>query len=112
MVADSEHQFLSFDTSAAFSRKFPQGTGSLGGTLQFGEVDKLHKLGIKGKGITIGIIDTGVDYRHPALGGGIGPNHKITGGWSWLDDAGNPAQSPDPLATCFGGMHGTHVAGR
>jgi len=28
-----------------------------------GGVDKLHKLGIKGKDIKIGIIDTGVDYR-------------------------------------------------
>lgn len=32
-------------------------------------VDKAHAAGIKGKGIKIGIIDTGVDYRHHFSGG-------------------------------------------
>ena len=31
-------------------------------------VDKLHAEGIFGKGIKIGIIDSGVDYTHPNLG--------------------------------------------
>jgi subtilisin family serine protease len=28
-------------------------------------VDKLHKAGIRGKGVTIGVVDTGLDYTHP-----------------------------------------------
>ncbi len=36
-------------------------------------IDKLHAAGIKGKGMKVAIIDTGVDYRHPSLGGGFGP---------------------------------------
>lgn len=80
--------------------------------MQSGQVDALHALGIKGKGIKVGIIDTGVDYRHPALGGGFGRGHKIAGGWSWIDDDGNAVNSSDPLSTCFGGAHGTHVSGR
>jgi subtilisin family serine protease len=40
----------------------------LQGALRMGGVDKLHAAGIKGKGIKIGVVDTGVDYNHPALG--------------------------------------------
>lgn len=85
--------------------------GNLGSTLQMAGVEKLHALGIKGKGIKIGVIDTGVDHRHPALGAGFGPGHKIEGGYSWVDDGGNPHLSPDPFVTCLDGGHGTHVAG-
>ncbi|CAE6415692.1 unnamed protein product [Rhizoctonia solani] len=79
-------------------------------------VDKLHAEGILGKGITIGIIDTGVDYNHPALGAGFGPGYKVIGGYDFVGDAytgqpGGPAPVPDkdPLDECNG--HGTHVAG-
>ena len=47
--------------------------------LEMGGVNKLHRRGIKGKGIKIGIIDTGADYRLPDLGAGFGPGHKIAG---------------------------------
>jgi len=55
-----------------------------------------------GKGIVIGIIDTGIDYMHPALGGGFGPGYKVIGGYDILDE------DDDPMDT-YG--HGTHVAG-
>lgn len=87
------------------------GTGNLASALQMGGVDKLHNLGIKGSGIKIGVVDTGVDYRHPALGAGFGPGHKIAGGYSFVLDNGTLANSSDPLATCYGGGHGTHVSG-
>jgi hypothetical protein len=83
----------------------------LGSALEMGGVDKLHRRGIKGKGIKIGIIDTGVDYRHPALGAGFGPGHKIAGGHSFVFDNGTVGGGPDPLISCYGGGHGTHVAG-
>ncbi|KAH8812518.1 peptidase S8/S53 domain-containing protein [Xylogone sp. PMI_703] len=105
------------DTSS-FSPHPPQlsspkpGKGAnLASALQMGGVDKLHNLGIKGAGIRIGIVDTGVDYRHPALGGGFGKGHKIAGGYSFITDNGTLAESPDPLITCNGGGHGTHVTG-
>ncbi|KAH7104321.1 subtilisin-like protein [Auriculariales sp. MPI-PUGE-AT-0066] len=77
-------------------------------------VDKVHAAGNKGQGIKIGIIDTGVDYTHPALGGGFGPGFKVAGGYDFVGDnynaAGSPAvPDPDPLDQCAG--HGTHVAG-
>lgn len=86
-------------------------TGSLSSALELGSVDKLHAKGIKGKGIKVGIIDTGVDYRHPALGGGFGPGFKIAGGYSFVNDNGTLVDSPDPLSTCLTGGHGTHVSG-
>jgi subtilisin family serine protease len=30
-------------------------------------VDKLHDAGIYGKGATVAIVDTGIDYNHPAV---------------------------------------------
>ncbi|KAJ7255407.1 subtilisin-like protein [Mycena rebaudengoi] len=76
-------------------------------------VDKVHKQGLDGKGIIVGIIDTGVDYLHPALGGGFGPGFKIANGWDFVGDDydgfGDPVPDPDPRDTCAG--HGSHVAG-
>lgn len=43
------------------------------------QVDRVHKeLKHSGKGIVVGIIDSGVDYYHPALGGGFGKGHKVS----------------------------------
>lgn len=78
-------------------------------------VDRVHAQGFTGKGIKIGIIDTGVDYRHPALGGGFGPGFKFVGGHDFVGDdympgLNLPAPDKDPLESCGEG-HGTHVAG-
>lgn len=86
-------------------------TNGLLSALEMTGVDKLHSAGIKGKGIKIGIIDSGIDYRHPALGGGFGPGFKVEGGYAFVDDAGFAITSEDPLTTCLLGGHGTHVAG-
>jgi hypothetical protein len=59
---------------------------------------------------------TGIDYRHPALGGGFGPGFKVAKGYSFVDDTwnggGDPVESPDPLATCDNNAHGSHTAGK
>jgi subtilisin family serine protease len=99
------------------SSNLPHITGvDTASVLKMADVDKVHALGIKGKGMKIAFIDTGVDYNHPSLGGGFGPGFKVAGGYAFVDDNWFPEQtepisSPDPLTTCFEGGHGTHVSG-
>ncbi|XP_014555782.1 hypothetical protein COCVIDRAFT_38495 [Bipolaris victoriae FI3] len=76
------------------------------------QVDKLHAKGITGKGVKIAIVDTGIDYTHPALGGCLGADCLVVGGYDFVGDAYNGSNTPIPGGDpkdCFG--HGTHVAG-
>ncbi|KAK7991114.1 subtilisin-like serine protease-like protein [Apiospora arundinis] len=65
------------------------------------QIDRLHAMNITGKGFKIAMMDSGVDYKHPALGGCFGPGCLVEGGYDFPDN--------DPYDDCFG--HGTHVAG-
>lgn len=76
-------------------------------------------LGITGKGIKVAIMDTGIDYHNPDLGGCFGPACRVFTGWDFVGDAYNadsssllyspvPVPDPDP-DDCNG--HGTHVSG-
>ncbi|KAG0037683.1 hypothetical protein BGZ82_002041 [Podila clonocystis] len=70
------------------------------------------ELGLTGKGVRVGIIDTGIDYKHPALGGDFGPGFKVEVGWDFVGDLYNGKNTPVPSADpmdCAG--HGSHVAG-
>ncbi|KAF9320275.1 hypothetical protein BG003_006665 [Podila horticola] len=72
-------------------------------------VKEVHKsMKLFGKGIKIGIIDSGVDYTHPALGGCFGPGCKVAYGTDLVGDDGHSPDN-DPKSECDG--HGTHVAG-
>jgi minor extracellular serine protease Vpr len=93
--------------------------------------------GWTGKGIKIGIIDSGVDYTNPDLSDGFGVGHRVAGGWDFVGDSydsnsddstyqpvphpdANPAPCDPNTADAIaaqpgaGGSaagHGTHVAG-
>lgn len=56
---------------------------------------------ITGQGIRIAIIDTGIDYNHPDLGGCYGANCKVRGGYDFVNDDADPMDDHG---------HGTHVA--
>lgn len=65
-------------------------------------VTRIHEQGNLGEGILVAVVDSGIDYTHPAFGGGLGPGFKVEGGWNFIN---NNAEIKD----CNG--HGTHVAG-
>jgi minor extracellular serine protease Vpr len=77
------------------------------------------ELGYTGEGVRVAVMDTGIDYDHPDLGGGFGPGYRVAYGYDFVGDAYNadptspsydpvPVPDPDP-DDCNG--HGTHVAG-
>lgn len=76
-------------------------------------VDSLHKRGLLGQGVKVAIIDTGVDYKNPILGGCFGKGCHISFGYDLVGDAydgsSTPEPSSDPYASCQ--AHGTHVTG-
>src|SRR5438309_8616495 len=93
------------------------------------------ELGLDGSGVTIAIMDSGLDYTLPEFGGCFGPGCKVRGGFDLVGDAYNatpgpafhPVPQPDanPLpcdpdfadraevlgAGASDAAHGTHVAG-
>jgi minor extracellular serine protease Vpr len=95
-----------------------------------------NELGLDGSGVTIAIVDSGVDYTLPELGGCFGPGCKVRGGLDLVGNSYNatttsPAYQPvphpggDPMpcnpddsdraevlgAGTSNSAHGTHVAG-
>jgi minor extracellular serine protease Vpr len=78
-----------------------------------------NTLGFTGKNIKVAVMDTGIDYDNPDLGGCFGDSCRVFTGWDFVGDDFNadPASLEyDPTAVpdadpddCNG--HGTHVAG-
>jgi minor extracellular serine protease Vpr len=78
-----------------------------------------NELGFTGKGIKVGVIDTGIDFDHPDLGGCFGPGCRVAVGHDFVGDAFdpdpfsptfNPTPVPDDNPDDCNG-HGTHVSG-
>src|SRR5213592_2193108 len=94
-----------------------------------------NELGLDGSGVTIAIMDSGLDYTLPEFGGCFGPSCKVRGGFDLVGDSYNDTPGPafqpvphpdgDPLpcdpnvadraevlgAGASDAGHGTHVAG-
>lgn len=57
---------------------------------------------ITGNNINVAIIDTGIDYTHPALGGCFGASCRVKGGYDFFNNDADPKDDSG---------HGTHIAG-
>ncbi|MGG2028851.1 S8 family serine peptidase [Gottfriedia sp. S16(2024)] len=92
--------------SAVYSGKSP---------LEIMGVDKLHKKGITGKNVKIGVLDTGIDYNHPDL------KRAFKGGYDFVDNDNDPMETtvddwikagkPGGTSSGYVTYHGTHVSG-
>jgi subtilisin family serine protease len=81
-------------------------------------VDKLHDEEITGEGIKVGVLDTGIDYKHPDL------QDAYKGGYDFIDNDNDPMETTyedwqnsgkpevNPTSgTVYYTEHGTHVSG-
>ena len=62
----------------------------------------VHDSGNKGFNVNVAIIDSGIDYSHPDLGGCLGASCKVAGGFDFVNNDLDPMDDDG---------HGTHVAG-
>lgn len=98
-------------------------------------IDNLHEEGITGKGIKVGVLDTGIDYNHPDLTGAYKGYRAHAGedpkqvdpatvkGWDFVDNDADPMETTyedwensgykeqGVLAEAYYTSHGTHVSG-
>jgi hypothetical protein len=69
---------------------------------QVGAPQFWQRRGVRGSGVVVAVLDSGIDYTHPAFGGGFGPGNKVLGGRDFINNDGDPMDDHG---------HGTHVAG-
>jgi minor extracellular serine protease Vpr len=60
---------------------------------------------LTGKGVKVGVIDTGIDYTHPDL------RHSYGGGRDIVDGDSDPMETKNVKDPSQATLHGTHVAG-
>lgn len=96
---------------------------------------EVQRRGFDGSGVTVAILDSGIDYMHRNLGGpgtaaayaaaygtdgarattrdGLFPTAKVIGGFDFVGERwpdGDRTEDDDPIARGVTGTHGTHVA--
>jgi len=92
-------------TGSSFGFTVPERAASGSALLSPTDRDWLTARGLTGRGQIVAVIDSGIAYRHEALGAGFGPAARVVGGFDFAENDADP--NDDGPA----GYHGTHVAG-
>ncbi|WP_442596906.1 S8 family serine peptidase [Neobacillus sp. D3-1R] len=96
------HEILGVSPVQTYKVESSEGIKLIGGDKVRGYFDQQDQR-LTGKGVTVGVIDTGVDYTHPDL------RRNYSGGYDLVDHDKDPmetnAKQGEPT------LHGTHVAG-
>jgi subtilisin family serine protease len=71
-----------------------------------GVTKAFNDYGFDGAGQTVAVIDSGIAWDHPNLGGGFGAGARVVGGWDFTEE-----NDANPYDDGPAGSHGTHVAG-
>ena len=95
----SKNMYLEFDTYANLNLAKASTWIGYDDVIKFNES---HEGDLNGEGVVVALIDTGIDYTNPNLGGGFGPTFKVIGGEDLLTGSDDPLDSDG---------HGTHIAG-
>ena len=101
LAQQNNKQIISVSPVNEYKVQTEESVKIIGGEEVRGYFDKNNRR-LTGKGITVGVIDTGVDYTHPDL------RRNFAGGHDLVDN------DKDPMETKTLGsatVHGTHVAG-
>lgn len=93
------HEILHVSPVQLYQAELAENVRIIGGE----EVRRLSS-GLTGKGITVGVIDTGVDYTHEDL------RRSYSGGYDLVDGDDDPMETKSE-APGKATLHGTHVAG-
>ncbi|WP_129661578.1 S8 family serine peptidase [Rothia uropygialis] len=129
------------DDVVKVSKIVPKKRVNSGSVVDTGTLDEWTQTGQTGKGVTIAVIDSGLDYTHADFGGpgtteaydkakashdmpsadsGLFDTNKLSGGWDLAGDEYDSASSDASARVphedsnpldCRAGGHGTHVAG-
>lgn len=93
-----EPNYIMTDQAAPNDPFYPQMWG-----LQKIQVENAWNITKGSNDVIVAVLDTGIDYIHEDLGGCLGENCRVIGGYDFVNDDNDPA---DPIDG-----HGTHVSG-